>query len=540
MKRFTKVMKLVTAAFALALICVLGSTAEAAPAKFKPGTVYVFPGTGDFPTTTKNQYYSVKKYRMSTYSDQTITVIHPKDTAISVSSSKKKKLQATVTSNVNENITSDTGKKVYATPNATSHAALTTKSKYTSTAYYMPATNKYYMGESIYDKATDKYNYTHTEASVVALSCYAYYYVTDANHTDGGYWTSGYLYKELATGKYYKTRNTNHTYSNGSTVYTHTFTDEVTAPYLETPYCQFKYVKDNTVYSKYEHLYVSPEGKKCYRTYDDDGKMIFTPVNVIVYETGQYYLKNDEFGGYKVYSLNSTTDKRYYYKDYDTTAYNNTQTVVYNDGKTPDYEYAVSTIHLTSTTAGKYTVTIKTGSKKTKVSVLVSKFGNSIYTQAKLGKNTISKSTKKDTANNTTSTYSSNYQVSSKTKSAKLKFTANKNIKITGIVTAYIDKNGKVAYKKGKNGSSIPLSQAYSYDERWSPYGDKYKASSKSTFVYISYQDTFLKTSCTYSITKKNGVKKIKEVYKGMDGKKRTRYYDYGSWANSTMELWSY
>lgn len=539
MKRFTKVMNLVAVVFALALVCVLGTSVEAATAKFKSGTVYVFPGTSqyDCPTTTKQQYYSVKKYRMDTYSDQSITVVYPKDTAISVSSNKKSKLQATITSTKNEDITGETGKKYYANPNATYFSsALTANSTYES-VYYVSATNKYYQEEYTYSNGVK--SCTYEEVSPVALRYYGYYYVVDADYADGGYWTSDYMYKELATGKYYLDYDDE--YSNGK--YNYTFSNPVASPYVRANDgndCRYKYVKNNTVYDTWDYMYIAPNGTYCCKTTDDKGKTVFEPVTLIAYDA-QYYMEQDASGNYvDAHYLNVTDSGTYYYRDNDVTEYYNNQKEVYDDGKTPDYEYAVSTIQLTSTTAGKYSVTIKTGSKKTKVDVLVNKFGNSVYTQAKLGSSTVYKVTKKDTANNTTTTYNSNSQVSSKLKTAKLKLTANKNYKITGVVTAYLDKDGKAKYKKGKNGSNIPLSQVYSFEQRYGVHGSKSKSATKATYVYVSYKDTFDKTSCTYSVVKKNGVKKIKEVYKSADGKSRTNYYDYGDGGRCTMSLWSY
>lgn len=535
MKRFTKVMNLVAVVFALTLVCVLGTSVEAATAKFKSGTVYVFPGTSqyDCPTTTKQQYYSVKKYRMDTYSNRSITVVYPKDTPISVSSSKKSKLEATITSTKNEDIYGETDKTNYVKPNATYFENALLSDDEVTGVYYVSATQKYYKKNN-----NGVESYTYKEVSPVALNYYGYYYVEDANHADGGYWTSSDIYKEVATGKYYLQMSVVRT----NDKYNYTFSNPVT-PYVlanDGDCCIYKYVKDNTVCTTRSDMYIAPNGTYCRETTDDNGKTVFEPVTLIAYEA-QYYMEQDASGNYvDAHYLTVTDNGTYYYTDDNVTEYYNYQKVVYDDGKTPDYEYAVSTIQLTSTTAGKYSVTIKTGSKKTKVDVLVNKFGNSVYTQAKLGSSTVYKVTKKDTANNTTTTYNSNSQVSSKLKTAKLKLTANKNFKITGVVTAYIDKDGKAKYKKGKNGASIPLTQAYDYESKWGANGSKSKRATKSTFVYISYKDTFDKTACTYSVVKKNGVKKIKEVYKSADGKSRTNYYDYGDGGRCTMSLWSY
>ena len=259
----------------------------------------------------------------------------------------------------------------------------------------------------------------------------------------------------------------------------------------------------------------------------------------IMDDSDKYYLVYDASGAIdNSYDLNKTNNGFYYYYDQDVTVYINNQSEKYDDGGvTPDYEYAVATVKLTSTKAGTYKVTFTINGAKTTVQVLVNKNGGRLYSKAKLGSATLSSFTKKDTAKNTTTTSTQKYEVKKNLKSAKLKFTANKNIKITGMIVASVDKNGKAVYKKVKNGGKIQLSQEYTNNTRYGVLGSKSRSKVKNTYVCISYKDTFLKTSCTYSIVTKHGEKQIKEVYKAIDGTKYTYYHDYGY---GDLNLWSY
>lgn len=284
-------------------------------------------------------------------------------------------------------------------------------------------------------------------------------------------------------------------------------------------------------------LYYDAATKTWYYEKWDDNKDEYVKQTVAsTYWEWDYYYKDAEGYSHSVYKDNVG----YYYRDYDVTVYENSQTVTYDDGKTPDYQYAVADIQLTSTKKGNYKLYITVNGKKTTVNVYVYPYGSRTYTSVKLGKNTINSVSLKETAKNYTYTEVSNYQVSSKTKSGKLSLKANKGIKITGIVTAYTDKNGNPCFKKTKNNKKINLSQAYAYQYRDASYGESFKDATKETFVFISYNDTYLKTSYTYSVVTKHGVKQVKEVYKAPNGKKYTRYYDFGDYGSSMIRLWSY
>lgn len=251
-----------------------------------------------------------------------------------------------------------------------------------------------------------------------------------------------------------------------------------------------------------------------------------------------YYYTDDKGYERDVYKDNVG----YYYRDYSVTVYENDQTERYDDGKTPDYEYAVAHIQLTSTKKGTYKLYVTVNGKKSTLAVYVNPYGDRTYTSVKLDKNTVKSVNLKETANNYTYTEVEDYQIKNTLKSAKLSLKANKGIKITGVVTAYLDKNGKACYKKTKNNKKINLSQAYAYSNRSGSYSSQ--SANKKTYLFISYKDNYLKTSHTYSVVTKHGVKQVKEVYKAANGKSYTRYYDYGEYGNnkvasSVITLWS-
>lgn len=231
----------------------------------------------------------------------------------------------------------------------------------------------------------------------------------------------------------------------------------------------------------------------------------------------------------------------FYYEDYAGTRYINSQTVKYEDGVTPDYEYAIATVQLTSTKKGTFKVNVVVNGAKSTLTVYATPDADSTFTKVKFDGKDLMSNTVKSSAKNYSSTYKADYKVKSSATSGKLKFTANKGIKITGMVVASVDKNGKPVYKKYKNGKKINLSQAYAYEEKNATYrnGTQSRSALKETFVYISYKDTYTKTSYTYSVVKKYGVKMIKEVRKAADGKKYTNFYEYGDGGHD-VRLWSY
>lgn len=321
--------------------------------------------------------------------------------------------------------------------------------------------------------------------------------------------------------------------------------------YTDTEYVETK------VYPSYMRLYIKLPGESYYRSqyvYYDDTKNSY-----YVYDYDNYNSELDEYAKDTIsldwleWSYTYTDDKGntksvqkdnlgYYYRDYSVTVYENEQTVRYDDGKTPDYEYAVAKIQLTSTKKGTYKLYVTVNGKKSTLTVYVNPYGDEVYTSVKLDKNTVRSVNLKETANNYTYTEVTDYQVKNTLKSAKLSLKANKGIKITGVVTAYLDKNGNACYKKTKNNKKINLSQAYGYSYKTNGY--KEKSPYRQTYVFISYKDNYLKTSHTYSVVTKHGVKQVKEVYKAANGKSYTRYYDYGEYGNnkvasSVITLWS-
>jgi len=509
MKRFNKTMRMVVAMMSLCLVFVLGITSEAAQARFKTGAVYIFPDYNssekdECPTNSKNEYYSTTKYRMSTYDDMNLNVVYPKDATFEVKSNKKA-FEASVIEKSNEDITGEEYKKVYVTPNA-KYVGRVLFADGTKYVYYDMTNKKYYSDYTYYDNP-------------MAVSVYAYY----IDEYGGDY--TGTIWQDVATGKYYE----DYSYNSDTNQY------ELTYPVtVERVRVYGKYIDeyDDTYIGNF---WVDNAGKYYESAWSD------TPVTMIeiVDDSSKYYLVYDASGAIdNSYHLNKTDNGFYYYYDQDVTVYINNRSETYDDGGvTPDYEYAVATVKLTSTKAGTYKVTFTINGAKTTVQVLVNKNGGRLYSKAKLGSATLSSFTKKDTTKNTTTTSTQKYEVKKNLKSAKLKFTANKNIKITGMIVASVDKNGKAVYKKVKNGGKIQLSQEYTNNTRYGVLGSKSRSKVKNTYVCISYKDTFLKTSCTYSIVTKHGEKQIKEVYKDIDGTKYTYYHDYGY---GDLNLWSY
>lgn len=118
--------------------------------------------------------------------------------------------------------------------------------------------------------------------------------------------------------------------------------------------------------------------------------------------------------------------------------------------------------------------------------------------------------------------------------SGVLRVTPNSQYKVTGIIVEYVDKNGKLVYKKIKNGGTVTLSKTYSRIEKSTT---SYSRSSKKyTTLYISYKDTFFGDTCKYSIVKNRGRKEVKRVYKNAQtGRTEVSYSQY-----SSVDLWQY
>lgn len=472
MKRFTKAVKMAAAMLSLCLVCVLGVTAEAA--KYQPNVTYINPQVN-----SKDEFYSPSKMRMSTYSDEEVMVIYPKDATLEVSTNKKA-LTATVVERVNDDADDYVGKRVYVTPNVQK----VYDDKNDENLYYDATTGRFYYVDYYYDWDDDN-NFVRVEEK-------QYPTTIDISIKKVG---SDYNY------------------------YTYCYYDAVTNTY-------YYYDWDDN---------------------DDEQKVTLTMDAV----NWNYYYA-DPTTGIEYYLYKSNIG--YYYRDYSVYVYENeAQIETYTDGVTPDYEYAVAWVRLDSTKKGTYKLNVTVNGVKKTLTVYVTPYGDRTYTSVKLGGDTVSSINKKETAKNTTTTTTNNYQVKSSLTSAKLSLKANKGMKITGIVTASLDKNGKVVYKKTKNNKTIKLSQAYTYDYTSAEGAySKSRSEKKETFVFVSYKDTYLKTSITYSVVKKHGVKQIKEVYKATDGKKYVNYYDfgeshayvdnleYGYVPSSVITLWSY
>lgn len=208
-----------------------------------------------------------------------------------------------------------------------------------------------------------------------------------------------------------------------------------------------------------------------------------------------------------------------------------------------DYDY-YSTISLCATKAGVYTVSFKVVDgkgktrKKCKVKVLAAD-NNSLIKKATFGKKTVMlhSSSIKGGAKETVTKDSGNVSG----KSGKLKITPNSQYKITGMVVVSIDKNGKYSYKKVKNGKKITLSRKYKKGS-----GLYKRPAKKETYIYVSYKDKFLGNlgnSETWSVSKKDGKKVLKQVYSTKSGKSTYYYSDsFGDRFYNTADitLWQY
>lgn len=288
--------------------------------------------------------------------------------------------------------------------------------------------------------------------------------------------------------------------------------------------------------------YKELDGNKVYLTPNRTERYVSDGYEVKVAELGAnsipWYDEKREDGYYRVYDLYDDGDgKGYYYKTWNGSTLVNEQVVQTPDGQL-DYEYSTATIQLTSTKAGTYTVNVNVNGQATKLKVYVTTYGGDKAVSVALGKTSLSKTSRKASDNGSTVSTASDYRVKSTTTSGKLKIKADKGIKITGLVVASVDKNGKAVYKKVKNGKKITLSKALEYKDT-RPYGYYSKDARKRTYVYVSYKDSYLGTYTTYSVTTKHGVKQIKRTIKyASDSKKYVDYLDYG--AGCTFDIWTY
>lgn len=296
---------------------------------------------------------------------------------------------------------------------------------------------------------------------------------------------------------------------------------------------------------------LTQEGDRFYRMLDSN-KVYLTPNRTERYVYKGYAVKVAELsqqhvwdydekrsdGYYKVYDLYDAGDgKGYYYKNWAGKTLVNNQVTYTPDGQM-DYEYSKARIQLTSTKAGNYTVSISANGQTRKLKVCVTTYGGNRVVSATLGKAALTKSTRKASDKASTETYVSDYRVSSSLKSGKLKIKADKGIKITSLIVATVNKDGKAVYKKVKNGGKISLSQALA-SKSTSINGYYSRSSRKHTYVYVSYKDKNLGTYTTYAVTNKHGVKQIKRTIKYASNSKK--YVDYLSYGNGySMDIWSY
>lgn len=213
----------------------------------------------------------------------------------------------------------------------------------------------------------------------------------------------------------------------------------------------------------------------------------------------------------------------------------------YYKDSTDSYEGCYGNITMISQKKGNYTVSFNVrkadGSIAGSYKVKVYAYNGSVYSQAKLGSKVVYKQTISHKNGTLTTKSKYTYKVANSLKSAKLKLTANKGYKITGLVYVYYNANGKPVAKKVKNGRTIKLSQQYAWRD-YNSNGTSSKAERMLTNVYVSYKDTYLGTSVSYSVVKRHNQKMIKCVEKDQTGQVSTSYYTLGN--NSNMSFWRY
>lgn len=274
--------------------------------------------------------------------------------------------------------------------------------------------------------------------------------------------------------------------------------------------------KDETGNYYIEQFFTGSPYKKIYRT-----PTYVTQEIEDAYTVEETYTKYDGTTGTytRTYDLhNDGRGKGWYYEKNGADGQKNYQKV-----NATDYEYSEAVIQLDSTKKGNYSVKIKVGSKTTTVKVYVTD-NTTPVSQVKLGKSVLKKVSRKASSKSITEAKQSNFYVSSKVKSGKLKVSATKGYKITGMVVAYVNKDGKAIYKKVKNGKKITLSQALAYRST-STYGYYSKDSKKRTQIFVSYKDSYTGYSVTYAPVKKGGLNKIKRTIKKTGDS--TKYVDY-------------
>ncbi|CCX86917.1 unknown [Clostridium sp. CAG:590] len=279
--------------------------------------------------------------------------------------------------------------------------------------------------------------------------------------------------------------------------------------------------KDETGNYYIEKFFTGSPYKKIYRT-----PTYVTQEIEDAYTVEETYTKYDGTTGTRTKTYNLYNDGRgkgWYYEKNWAAGQNNYQKV-----DASDYEYSKADIQLDSTKKGNYSVKIKVGSKTTTVKVYVTD-NTTPVSQMKLGKSVLQKVSRKASSKSITEAEQSNFYVSSKVKSGKLKLSATKGYKITGMVVAYVNKDGKAVYKKVKNGKKITLSQALAYRST-STRGYYNKDSKKRTQIFVSYKDSYTGYSVTYAPVKKGGLSKIKRTIKFTgDSTKYVDYLTYGS-----------
>lgn len=205
--------------------------------------------------------------------------------------------------------------------------------------------------------------------------------------------------------------------------------------------------------------------------------------------------------------------------------YDNDYERYYDDNDNFLYGYGKAYVDLASTKAGTYKVSFDVAGTTQTVTVVVTKFGGAAVTKVTVDGKVIAQAKKSGTNKKLTVSETANYKISGSKESAKVKITADTGIKITGLVTAYADKDGVNQYKAVKNGKTVKFSKSYTNVYK-GELGSKYRDARKLTKVYVSYSDKKMKTSVKYSVTKKHGVKQIKRVAKLATGVKTVSYFD--------------
>ena len=199
--------------------------------------------------------------------------------------------------------------------------------------------------------------------------------------------------------------------------------------------------------------------------------------------------------------------------------------------------YRETTISYYATKAGTYKITFKVGTKSYAFNL------KAFATSTRTAKVTFGKQVVWDltcTPNGTSYTYK--YRSNTKVSGTKGKLTvkASGAYKNTGMIAVTFTKKGVPTYTKLKNGGTLKLSKGY---YKYTSDDKTYTSTSarKYTYVYISYKNTYLGETVTYTIGKHPDTKEKCIVCTTKDPYGTEKYYITGeSGYDAAISLWQY